>query len=98
MQSAVPTSLRTLLPALLAVAALAGCQPTRPQQSDTTGIAMQAESLEAQGDYAGAAAVWEELAAASTGNARSEALLRGAGCSAGSGSRRPGGRASNTPC
>ncbi len=32
MQSAVSTSIRTLLLAALAVAVLAGCQPTRPQQ------------------------------------------------------------------
>lgn len=78
MQSAVPTSIRTLLLALLAVAVLAGCQPTRPQQSDTAGIGAQAEGLESQGDYAGAATAWQELAAASTGTARSEALLRAA--------------------
>ncbi len=75
MQSAVPTTLKAALLAVLAALVLAACQPTRPDRAGSAELAARAESLEAQGDYAGAARAWRELADTSTGSARDLALL-----------------------
>jgi outer membrane PBP1 activator LpoA protein len=78
MQRAFQPPLRAVILAVLAGLLLSACQPTRPDRQGDAEIGARAASLEAQGDYAGAAAAWRELADASTGNARNVALLRAA--------------------
>jgi outer membrane PBP1 activator LpoA protein len=70
--------LRSAIVALIVCLTIAACAPTRSNQLDNSPLAKQAVTEELRGDYGGAAASWEQLAAQIDGDDKDRALARAA--------------------